>query len=109
VATSSLEHERRAVREQVQARPRRVDHQAALRQTHVAPDRVAQHREHVGAGRRAEPGRELLGVACSAHERAPLEHERTQARPGEVERRDEAVVATADDDRLSRLGHDCRQ
>ena len=45
--------------------PGGVDLDAALDQPHVAPDRLAQHAEHVGAGRGAEAGRELLGDAGS--------------------------------------------
>ena len=57
----------RAVGEQVPGRARRVDADAAADQVDVAPDGLAEHREHVGAGRSPEAGRELLGVARAAH------------------------------------------
>ena len=53
----------RAVRIQVQRRTRPDRRRCRAARAHVAPDRLAQHREHVGARRRAVAGRELLGVA----------------------------------------------
>ena len=61
-----VEMQGRAVGEQVQRRPGRVDLDPALDEPQVAPDRLAQHAEHVGAGRGAVAGRELLGHAAAA-------------------------------------------
>ena len=93
-----VQQKRRAVGEQVEAGAGGGDGQAALREPHVLPDALAQHAQHVGAGRCAEAGRELLGDAGAADDRPPLEHERAHPRAGQVERRHQAVVAAADDD-----------
>jgi hypothetical protein len=91
-----------AVREQVQRRARGVDDDPALDEPHVTPDRLAQHREHVRAGRSAEARRELLGDAGAADDVAALEHQRPHPAAREVERGDEPVVPAADDDRIVR-------
>ena len=62
----------------------------------------AQHRQHIGAGRGAEAGRELLGDAGAADERTSLQHQRLEAGLGQVEGGDQAVVAAADDDGVLR-------
>ena len=54
------------------AGPGRVDLDPALDQAQVPPDRLAQHAQHVGAGRGAEAGRELLGDAAAADDLAAL-------------------------------------
>ena len=79
---------------------RRSTRDAALDQPQVAPDRGAQHAQHVGAGRGAVARGELLGDAGAADDVAPFEHERAQAGAREVEGRDQAVVPAADDDRV---------
>jgi hypothetical protein len=94
-----VHHQVLAVVEEVQGRARRVDRQAALVEAHVAPDRAAQHAQHVGAAGAVEAGGELLGDAGAADDVAPLEHQRAHPRSRQVEGGDEAVVATADDDR----------
>ena len=86
-----------AVGKAVERRAGGVDLDPALGQLHVPPDGLAQHADHVGAGRRAEAGSELLGHAGAADELAPLEDQRLQARLRQVEAGDEAVVAPADD------------
>ena len=92
-----VQQERRPVGEQVEAGAGGGDGQAALGEPHVLPDALAQHAQHIGAGRRAEARRELLGDAGATHDRPPLEHERAHPRASQVERRHQAVVAAADD------------
>ena len=92
-----VEMQRRAVGEQVEGGTRRIDLDSALDQAQVAPDRLAQHAEYVGARRRAVAGRELLGDAAAADDLAALADKRPHSRPREVEPGDEAVVAAADD------------
>ena len=79
-ARSSSSCSERAVGEEVQRRARRVDLDPALDQLQVAPDRLAQHAQHVGAGRGAVAGRELLGHAAAADDLAALADDRPQAR-----------------------------
>ena len=92
-----VEVEGRAVGEEVERRPGRVDLDAALNQPQVAPDRLAQHAQDVGAGRGAVPGRELLGHAAAADDLAPFADNHPQAGGRKVVGGDEAVVAAADD------------
>ena len=100
-----IEHERRTVGIHVQRGPRLVHDEAALAQAEVAPDRVAQHRQHVGARGRPEPGRELLGDARPTHDGSPLEHHGPQSGARQVERGHEAVVTAPDDRDVVGLGH----
>ena len=53
----------RAVGDTVERGPGGVDVDAATHELHVAPDRLAEHRQDVRAGGGAEPGGELLGDA----------------------------------------------
>ncbi len=92
----------RAVGIQVERGTGGVHDDPSAHQPHVAPDRLTQHRQDVGAGRRAEPRRELLGVAGTAHERPALQHQGSKTRPGEREPGHQAVVPSADDDRVVR-------
>jgi hypothetical protein len=82
----------------VQRRPRLIHLKPAAAQIEVLPDRVAQHRQHVGAGRGAETRGELLGDAGAPHDAAALQHEGPQARACEVEGGRETIVPTAHDD-----------
>ena len=93
----------RAVGEQVECGTGRIHDDAALHEPHVAPDRLAQHREHVGAGRGPVPRCELLGVAGAADERTTLEDHRAESGSRQVEARHQAVVAAADDHGIVRF------
>ena len=96
------DHEPRAVGEDVERRPGRRHRQPARVESHVLAHRGSQHAQHVGAGRGAVAGRELLGHAGAADDRAALEHERAQARRRQVVGGDQAVVAAADHDHVLR-------
>ena len=95
-----------AAGEQIEARAGGIHPKPALGQAHVAPDRLAQHGEHVGPRRRPVAGRELLGDGHAADERTALEDQHAQTGTGEVERRHHAVMAPAHDDRVVAAG-DC--
>ena len=95
-----VEVQRRAVREQVERRARGVDLDPALDQAQVPPHGLAQHAEHVGAGRGAKARGELLGHAAAADDLAALADHHAQAGRGEVVGGDEPVVARADDHRV---------
>ena len=64
----------------------------------VADDLGAQQADHVGSGRAAVAGRDLLGDCGAADHVAALEHKRPQPALGEVGRRGQPIVAAADDD-----------
>ena len=69
-------------------------------QVEVAHDRGPQPADRVGQGRHPRPGRELGRARGTAHHRAALQDDRPQAGLGQIGRRDEAVVAATDDDRV---------
>ena len=72
--------------------------QPVSRQVEVADDLGPQHARDVRGRRGPAAGRDLLGHARAADDLAPLEHERREARAGEVRRGRQAVVPPADDD-----------
>src|SRR5439155_25289721 len=88
----------RAIRIQVQRGTRRIDVDAPPAKSHVAPDRLSKHREHVGTGGRAETWRELLRDAGAADDVSPLEDQDPEARSRESEPGDESVVPRSDGD-----------
>ncbi len=75
-------------------------HEAVLRQLEVVDDVRPEEAQGVRKGREPEARPELLGDGRPADDVAPLEDERPQAGLGEVGPVDEAVVTTADDDRV---------
>ena len=90
----------RAVREDVECGTRGVDVDAALHESHVAPNRFAEHRQDVGARRGSIPRRELFRHARPADDVAPLEDDRPHASSREVETSHQTVMAATDDDRV---------
>ena len=52
-----------------------------------------QQAHHVGEAGRAESGSEFLGDGGAAHDLAPLQHQRLEARLGEIGAADQSVVA----------------
>ena len=87
-----------AVGKDVEARAGGYHVQAAFLHAHVVPDGLPHHRQHVGAGRSAEAGGELLRHRHAADERTTFEHQRAQAAARQVEGGGKAVRAAADDD-----------
>ena len=74
--------------------------QAVPGEIQVADDLGPEHARDVGRRGRAAAGSDLLGHAGAADDRAPLEHERREARPREIGGRRQAVVPAAHDDRV---------
>ncbi len=72
----------------------------------LADDRRAEPPDGLGHGRRPDARRELERVGDPADPLAALDDEDPDAGPGEVGRRDQPVVAGADDDRV--VGGWCR-
>ena len=100
------EHERPAVGKRRERRGAPRQHlEAVPLEVEVADDLGAEEAVDVGRGRDLEPGPELLGDAGAAQQVAALEHQRLEAGPGRVGRRDEAVVPAADDDQIVRARH----
>ena len=62
------------------------------------------HRDDVGGARDAAAGPEFLGHAGAAEDVAALQHQHPLPRFGEVRRRGQPVMATADDDRVVAAG-----
>ena len=75
---------------------RRDKGQAVRSQVQVADDRRLEPTDRVGHGRDADAGLQLDRIGNSTDPLAPLEDEGRQAGPGQVGRRDQAVVAAAD-------------
>ena len=75
------------------------------RQLQVADDLGPKQRDDVAEDGEPEAREDLLGDRGAAQHVALLEDERLQAGPREVGGADQAVVATADDDRVVRPGH----
>ena len=86
-------------------------HEAVLDQLELLDDLRPQQAQRVGERGEREPGVQLLGDRGSADEPAPLEHEHVEPRLGEVRRVRQAVVASADHDRVvgvaAGAGHHC--
>jgi hypothetical protein len=91
VPVEKRHEERRVARHHLQSVPREAE---------VADDLRPEHARDVRRGRRATAGRDLLGDARAADDRAALEHERREPRPREVRGRRQAVVPGAHDDRV---------
>ena len=71
-------------------------------QPELADDRRTEPPDRLGDGRRTDAWRQLDRVGDPADPVAPLDDEDPDAGPGEIGRRDEAVVTGADDDRVVR-------
>ena len=78
----------------------RQDVEAVLRQLELADDLRAEQADDVAGDAEPEAREDLLGDRRAAEDVALLEDDRPQAGAGEVGGADEAVVATADDDRV---------
>jgi hypothetical protein len=85
----------------------RQDMQSMSRQLEVADDLRAQQAHDVGKHREGETRKDLLAHRGATENRATLEHEHLASGAREVGGIDEAVVATADHDRIPvlRAGH----
>ena len=89
-----------ALRQRRERAVERQDVKAVLGQPQLADDLGAEQADHVARDREAEAGDDLLGDRRTAEDVTPLEHDRAQARACQIGRRDQAVVAAADDDRV---------
>ena len=67
--------------------------------------RGAEHDVRAAAHVEAVSGHDLFRTHRAADDRAAFEHQHPAARPGEVTRADEAVVARADDDAIVNGAH----
>src|SRR5712671_4122677 len=70
------------------------------REIEIADDLRAQQAVQIRGGRNAEPGPQLLSDARAAYQLAPLEHQHPQSGAREVGGRDEAVMPSADYDKV---------
>src|SRR5262249_51600404 len=79
--------------------------QPMRRQIEVADDFGIEERDRVSGGRVAEAGKKLFRHGRTADDSAPLKHDHAQARPGQIGRAHEAVMAAADDRYIAGRGH----
>ena len=77
--------------------------QAVAVQAHVGDHLRIEQADRVAGHRVAKAGMEFLGHRRAADHRPGLADRHLQARPGQIPGADQAVVATADDDRVPRL------
>ena len=90
-AVRKRDQERRIAGHHLQAVPGEIE---------IADDLGPEHARDVGRRRRPAARSDLLGHTSAADDRAPLEHERREARPREIRRRRQAVVPAAHEDRV---------
>jgi hypothetical protein len=81
-----------------------IDFEAVLRKIQVGNDLRTQQTTQIGGGRDTITGPHLLCDTRSADDRAALQNKNAPARAREICRRDEAVVARPDHDRI-KLAH----
>lgn len=74
--------------------------EAVFVQLQIADDLRAQQADDIGAGRHDEAGEWLFQRAGAADPVALLQHEHALARPRQIARRHQSIVARADDDRI---------
>jgi hypothetical protein len=97
-----------AVRERTQLERLELEYlEAVLLHLEVVNDRRLERVAEERAGRKMEAGDQLLGRDRAADDLAPLEDRDAQAGAREIARRDEPVVAGADDDDIEVCGHEC--
>src|SRR5438477_11056932 len=82
------------------------DPQAVLRQREIADDFRIEQRDRVRRDRIAEAGMEFLSDRGASHDAAPFEHGYFESARCQIGGADEAIVATADDQRITPGG--CR-
>jgi hypothetical protein len=88
--------------------PSRQDFEAVARQVEIADDLWPQQRDHVGAHRELETGKDFLGDGSAAQHVAAFEYENFFAGLGKVGGVDEAIVASADHDCVVFGSHELR-
>src|SRR5262245_14117626 len=100
-------HEQRAAVEERCERGRiaRQDVEAVLSEPQVANDFRPEEADDIGGDGNFEAGPEFFRDGATAEDVAAFQHADFLARPGEVCRGDEAVVAAADDKAVEMLTH----
>ncbi len=102
----AAQSQRIAVGERQEVRKRPLDDpQAVFGKPQLADHLRTEQAHRVAGGRVSESRVEFLGDRGAAEHRAALEHTDLQAGTGEVRGADEAVVAAANDQRITGVGH----